>query len=1108
MPDITPWLLSLGLEKYEEILASHDIDLAVVPDLTDQDLEKLGFSLGHRRKFLSAASKLREPTAGTSELATQIQPSRPAESAMERRQMTVVFVDLVGSTVMGSELDPEDLIQLLRQYRDACVNVVGKYDGFIAQYLGDGILIYFGFPAAQEHAAERAVRAALEIVDKVAKLKQRDGQPLQTRVGIATGVVVTGEASGVGPAGEETVVGDTPNLAARLQSLAEAGCVLVSSSTHRITEDFFEYSSLGEFAIKGFREPIFIWKALRESATESRFAAAHAASSGPIVGRERELAFLDDSWRRAVCGNGHVVLLAGEAGMGKSRLLEALVERVQGPHSLLRCQCSPYHRNSELFPFKQLLRHRLDISHGITDQGNLNRIASVLSRVGRKAYSSAVLLAELLDISTEDTPASIEMTPTQCKNETLAILEDILMAPVEGPVLLLLEDAHWSDQTTQTLVERLLKRIDREHALVLITYRPELTTSWPDHPQTTVITCKQIGHTDCAHIVRNVARKMQINDALIREIVSRSDGVPLFAQELTKAVLELGAAAPGAVPLTLQDSLMARLDRLGAAKDVAQIASVFGREFSYRLLEAVVGKNDSDLRTNLGRLRDSGLIFEVVESDGETRFTFNHSLVQEAAYESLPRTRRQSLHRQIAFRLETISKEKGELEPALIAHHYSRAGEAEKSFEFLLLAADKSCQRLAFAESVATLGSALAEAERISDPRLRTRRKLDAQLKLGTTLALYKGPHTNEAGSALEVARTLAQEANAGPELFQATWGLYLNAARNQRLDKAKVIGEDLITISQDVGDNDLKYEALHHRWGYAYFIGDTADMLRYTTEGRQRYDRDRHHKFSYTFAGHDPGVCAYCVEAIALGLAGRPKSLSRSVETGTVLMESLQHPLTEAFFDSCVCTAFYVARDAQRCSEYAERLIKVSTKYELPATHAVGSFMLAAAEGLEGKFASAVKKMEPLLEAAFAYGFFGMLPGVIMADALAGCNRDDAALALVTRLLKSSLTPEAGVFVPELWRIRGELMIKQSAANLPQAQKYLETSLRMTDQQDAPIYRLRTGMTLARLLAENSQLEEAKNVIGLVGAGIPEEWTGPETASYGQLKAELGTNG
>src|ERR1041385_688936 len=357
MSDIETWLQSLGLERYAAALASHDIDLTVVPDLTEQDLETLGLSLGHRRKFMAAAARLREVAA-----------SRPAPSApprpatVERRQVTVVFIDLVGSTALGRQLDPEDLIRLLRRYREVCVAVIGKYDGFIAQYLGDGILVYFGFPQAQEHAAERAVRAGLEIVEMVAQLKQPDGPPLQCRVGIATGLVVAAEATGVGAAGEETFVGDTPNLAARLQSLAEPDCVLVGPTTHQLTADFFEYSFSGEHAIKGFRDPVSVWKALRESATESRFAAAHSATAGPIVGRERELAFLSDSWQRATRGEGHVVLLAGEAGIGKSRLLEALVERVRGErHRLLRCQCSPYHRNSALFPFKQLLRHRLDI---------------------------------------------------------------------------------------------------------------------------------------------------------------------------------------------------------------------------------------------------------------------------------------------------------------------------------------------------------------------------------------------------------------------------------------------------------------------------------------------------------------------------------------------------------------------------------------------------------------------------------------------------------------------------------------------------------------------------------------------------------------------------
>ena len=1105
MSDFKLWLQSVGLEKYGEVFASHDIDLTVVPDLTEQDLEKLGLSLGHRRKFMAAAAKFRAAPTSSPVASAQAQPVDQLAPAVERRQLTVVFVDLVGSTALGTELDPEDLIQLLRQYRDACTAVIAKYDGFIAQYLGDGILVYFGFPQAQEHAGERAVRAGLEIVGKVGQLKQPDGRALQARVGIATGLVVTGGATGVGTAGEETVVGDTPNLAARLQSLADPGCVLVGPTTHQLTSNFFEFSFLGEHAIKGFRDPISVWKVLGESAIENRFAAAHAAAAGPIVGRERELAFLYDSWRRATRGDGHVVLLAGEAGIGKSRLLEALAERVsEEPHRLLRCQCSPYHRNSVLFPFKTLLRHRLDISRDLPTQENLDRISRMLERVGRHARSSTLLLAELLEVSSGDTLSSIEMTPNQRKEETLAILEDLLMAPLDGPVLLLLEDAHWSDQTTQTLIERLLKRIGREHALVLITHRPELKTNWSEHPQGTLITCKQIGHEHCAALIRNVASRMQMDDTLIREIVTRSDGVPLFAEELTKTVLDLRSLGASAVPLTLQDSLMARLDRLGPAKDIAQIASVIGRQFSYALLEAIAGASDIDLRAALARLRESGLIFEA-GNDGESSYSFNHSLVQEAAYESLSRSRRQSLHKEIAHHLESQSNATGESEPTVIAHHYSRAGEAEKSFHYWMLAADRSGQRLAFAESVANLTSALAEAERVADPKLRTRLKLDAQLRLGATLAIHKGPQTNEAALALEQAKTLAKEANAGPQLFQATWGLYINAARNRRLDKVEVLGEELTTISREIGDEDLKFEALHHRWGFAYFTGQTAKFLEYTAEGIEHYDRDRHHKFSYVFAGHDPGACAYCSRALALGMAGRSRSVRPALDAGLALATSLQHPLTLALFHSLACFAMHIVRDANGCREFAEQLTQVSARYDFPATRAVGLFMLGAADALQGDVAHALKQMEPSYEATFGYGFLGVLPGVILADALASADRNQEALALVTRLLDKSSTPEVGPFISELWRIRGEMVLRQSANDSQEAERYLGTALRIADKQGANVFRLRAGIPLARMLAEGGRREEAKSVLDHAAAITLDEWDGPETAIATQLRSDLG---
>ena len=1105
MSDVKLWLESLGLEKYADVFVSHDIDLAVAPDLTEEDLEKLGLSLGHRRKFIAAATKLRVISAAPVDAPAQARSVSQATQQVERRQVTVVFADLVGSTALANQLDPEDMSRLLRKYRDSCTAAIGKYDGFIAQYLGDGVLAYFGFPVAQEHGAERAVRAGLEIVEEVGRVKRPDGLPLQSRVGIATGLVVAGDAGGAGAEGEQTVVGDTPNLAARLQSLAEPGCVLVGPSTHQLTGDFFEYLFVGEHEVRGFREPVSMWRALGESAIESRFAAARAAAAGPIVGRERELVFMLDSWQRATRGNGHAVLVSGEAGMGKSRLVEAFAERVRAePHRLLRCQCSPYHRNSVLYPITQLLRHRLDIRRDLPGAENLQRIDSMLAQFGRASRAARLLLAELLEVPCKDMLSPVEMTPEQRKNEMLAILEYFLSAPLDGtPVLLLLEDAHWSDATTQTLVERLLKRIETERALILITHRPELKTTWAEHPQATLISCKQLGKEQCAALVRHVAGRMPMEDSLIREIVARSDGVPLYVEELTKAVLDLRTARSSAVPLTLQDSLMARLDRLGRAKEIAQIASVIGRRFSYASLAAIAGAGDQELRAALGRLRESGLIFAAGE-EGEFNYSFNHSLVQEAAYESLSRTRRQTLHLKIAVDLESRPSSAGAIEPTLIAHHYGRAAEAEKSFRFWMLAADTSGRRLAFAESVANLNSALAEAERVPDAALRARLKLDAQLDLGAMLVIHTGATSDEAKAAMAEAYRLAGEIDAGPQLFQATWGLYLNAARSRQFDKALTIGEELIAISQRLGDEDLKFEALHHRWGYVYFTGQTAKMLEYSAQGMKLYDRERHHRFSHVFAGHDPGVCAYCIHALALGVAGRGRSARPALESGLVLAEALQHPTTLVWARGTACFAMHLAGETDACGEMAEQLVQLATRYDFPVDRAIGSFWLGAVRTMRDDLAPGIKLMEPVFEATLGVGFWGVLPGVVMVDALARAGRDREALALIERLLDASSAPEVGVSISELWRIRGELVLRASAGNPGLAERYLRIALRVSADQGAKVFHLRTGISLARLLAESGRRDEAQIVLAQVDMNSLNEWSGPEMAVAGQLRSEL----
>ncbi len=1103
MSDLQSWLRDLGLEKYAEVMQENDIDLAIAADLTDQDLEKLGLSLGHRRKFLGAAAKLR-PAADATAAAPARPPSDPPPSVAERRQLTVAFVDLVEATALGTQLDPEDLMRLLRQYREACMAAVSRYDGYIAQYLGDGILVYFGFPQAQEDAAERAIRASLEIVEKVGQLRQPNGQPLQARVGVATGLVVAGATGGVGTAGEETVVGDTPNLAARLQSAADPDSVLVAPSTHRLTRHVFDFSFFGETAVKGFRETVSVWRALRESAVDSRFAAAHAAA-GPIIGRERELAFLYDSWQRAVGGNGHMMLLVGEAGMGKSRLLEALADRVQDePSRILRCQCSPYHGNSALYPFERLLRHRLGVSRDLSDQDNLDRIERLLSRFDRNSRTARLLLAELLDIRSADTLSPLEMTPSQRNEETLAVLEDLLLASHEGPVLLLVEDLHWSDQTTRSLIDRILKRLGRSKALVVITLRPELKTNWSDRPDVTSINCKPIGDEHCGALIRQVASKHQIGESLIRDIAARSDGVPLFAEELTKAVLELRSRDAGAVPLTLQDTLMARLDRLGRAKDIAQIAAVIGRQFSFDLLQAIAGSSEADLRAGLARLREAGLVFAADGHDQPTVYSFNHSLAQEVAYESLSRDRRQVFHNAIAHSLESRPDAEADNDPALIAHHYGRAGESEKSVQFWMLAADRSNHRLAFADSIASLSSALAEAGRIADPALRGRLQTDAQLMLGTTLAVYRGPHTNEAEAALEEAKRLAEEAGAGPQMFQATWGLYLNAARTQRLDKAKVLGEQLLDISEKTGDEDLKFEALHHRWGYAYFTGQTPEVIKLATEGTRRYDRDRHHRLSFVFASHDPGACAHCVLAWGLAVAGRARSVRPALDAGLELSRSLQHPLTLAFFQSVAPIAAHIAGDAESCREFADGLAQAATKYELPLIGGVSSFMLGAARALQKEPEAALRQMEPSFGAMVSYGFFGASPGVTMISALADAGRNDEALKMVDGIIDGLATPQTGALVSELWRLRGELLLRQSAGHAPEAERCLRVAERIAREQGAAIFHLRAGTSLAELLANGGRRDEARAVLDVAMAYSFDEWTGAEPARAGRLRATL----
>src|ERR1700722_17147625 len=596
--DIAVWLRNLGLQQYEALFRENDIDAEVLSDLTDADLEKIGVSLGHRKRLLKAVAALASPGAPL----PAATPISPVADAAERRQLTVMFSDLVGSTALSARLDPEDMREVIRAYQGACSGAVARYDGFVAKFMGDGVLAYFGFPRAHEEDAERAVRAGLDIAAAVAKLETRANENLKVRIGIATGIVVVGDLVGQGSAQEQAVVGETPTLAARLQGLAEAGSVVMAESTRRLLGGTFELTPLGPQVFKGFDAPVPAWMVLREAQNVSRFEASRSRSMTPFVGREHEVALLLDRWREASEGEGQVALISGEAGIGKSRILAALSEQIGSePHVRVRYQCSPHHSNDAFYPIASHIWHAAGFVTGEPAAAKLDKLEAMIKRSGLEAKAIAPFLAALLSIPGEERYPPIEMAPGVQKERTI----EALMAVLEGlsndaPRLALLDDAHWIDPTSLDVFGRLVDRLSNLRTLLMITFRPEFAAPWVGRAHVASLQLSRFGRRQATAMINRVTGAKALPAEVLEQIVTKTDGVPLFVEELTKMVMESGLLREGdggyvlasgltplAIPSTLQDSLMARLDRLAPVKETAQIGAAIGREFSYRLLEAV-----------------------------------------------------------------------------------------------------------------------------------------------------------------------------------------------------------------------------------------------------------------------------------------------------------------------------------------------------------------------------------------------------------------------------------------------------------------------------------------------------------------------------------------
>jgi class 3 adenylate cyclase/ABC-type transport system involved in cytochrome c biogenesis ATPase subunit len=1059
MDDLADWLARHGLQQYAAVFAANDIDRSILGELSDGDLEKLGLTLGHRRKLSLA---LRSDAARPEAVPAASAPGAAAPHDAERRQVTVLFCDLVGSTTIARALDPEDMRDYIGRFREAASTAIERYDGFVAKFMGDGVLAYFGYPRASEDSAEHAVRAAIALRDAMARIATPGGEPSRTRTGIATGMVVVGDIVGTGAAREHAIAGDTPNLAARLQSEADANAILIGLATARLLARRFELADLGVRALKGFDAPIRVFEVRGEATAESRFAASRPAPRGAVVGRDAELAFLLARWRRATAREGQAVIVTGEAGMGKSRLVDALARAIPDTErNRVTLQCSPYHVNSALYPVIRHLERAAGFAPEDGADARLDKLEAMLARSqGATDPAAIALLADLLALPTSRYPVP-DLLPFQRKAATLAALVDVLKRLAEhAPVLLLLEDAHWIDPSTRELLAKLFEAIVAAPVMVVVTTRPESAPTWPPRDNVAALAVDRLDPAQCMALIADVAGRDGLPRALVDEIVARADGVPLYVEELVKSVVE-AMHEHVSVPETLRDSLMSRLDRLGGAKDTAQVAAVIGQQFSYVLLAAVSGTPADTLAAHMESLVEAGLA--VREGAGVAlAYRFRHALLRDVAYESLLRTRRQALHGLIAHTLVSSFPAIVEAEPELLAHHFAHAGDAAMASIHSERAGDRSAARASMAEAVAHFQAALAQAAEAEMGDVRAARELALSLKLGPALANLRGPQHPEVAAVYDRAQALAAALDDAAALFKSTWGQWYNVLVGRRLDLARDRADTLIALAAKTGDDDLSLEGSHCRWSTAMFRGEFAMASALGDAGAGHYDRARHAWMGPVFGGHDPGVCAFVVAAVACAAAGRHGAAVERLAEGLALAEALRHPpsLGHALMNMLTCRQ--QLGDDREVVDIARRLRELAERYTLPPYRAHAVMVDGWARVVGGDAEAGLAAMEAEYPRATAVGPMFRFYAMLLVDARLRTGRVAEAGELARTALDTVTEPGVGMFVPELHRLLAATA--RASGDFDASAASLRTALDIACAQGATLHALRAAIDLARL--------------------------------------------
>src|SRR6266480_7291965 len=895
MSTLSEWLRLAGLESYERAFSESGVNLDVVPDLSETDLKALGLSLGDRKRFLKAAATLRPtalPEAEKSELhIASIAPTKPARPSMaaERRQLTVMFCDLVGSTALSAQLDPEDLRELIGLYHVGVTETVTRFNGFVAKYMGDGVLVYFGYPKAHEDDPQQALRAGLAVVDAIACLATP--KPVQVRVGIATGIAVVGDLIGSGSSQEQAVVGEIPNIAARLQSLADPSTVVLSSGTRELVGSLFEFVDLGPQELKGIAGPQRVWQVLRETTVDSRFDASNAEETA-FIGREEELEVLIRRWQQTKNGKGRVVLLSGEPGIGKSRLVLALMQAINSDnHFSIRYYCSEHSTGSPLHPLIARLERSADIQKKDTSEQRLDKLKSVLAP-SRPSPQEIFSISDLLSIPRPGRDSEAQVSPQKRKEMTLTALGRQLDAlSHRRSVLMIWEDVQWIDPTSLEFLNTIVERVQSLPVMVLLTCRPEFTTPWVALAHSTIMHLNRLDPENVADLVNAIVQARAVPRDIVQQIVARADGIPLFIEELTKTLIENSATRGGsAVPSSLQAAFLSRLDRLGSAREIGQIGAVIGREFSHDLIATVAALPEPDLLSALTQLEQAGLVHSRGELPGRT-YVFKHALLQDAAYATLLRSRRQQLHDRISRAIERDHPEINEREPEVVARHYTEAGQTEAATIHWLRAGKRSAERSANSGAIEHLTRGGEILKSLPDTAQRRIRELEYLLALGPSLISIKGGAAPAVGETYVRARDLAREVGNLDNQFTATWGLWFVHEHRGELTSAQGHANDTLAIAGQIGEPGALLQAHHAAWTTLFNLPKLSECREHIRHGLALYDPAAHHSQTFSFGDHDPGVCCRNHDATSLWMLGYSDQAVTRVVEAAELASNLKHP-------------------------------------------------------------------------------------------------------------------------------------------------------------------------------------------------------------------------